>query len=130
MTNHEVIERFEKGLPPEEEFHHADHLRVAFAYVSNYPSLEALEKFSLALKKFAVSRGKPKLYHETITWAYLFLIRQRIAKLDGPVEWQEFVTQNPDLLTWKPGVLNLYYREETLQSDLAKSMFVMPDLHT
>lgn len=129
MTNNEVIERFENGLPSKEEFHHADHVRVAFAYVSNYPSLVALEKFCSALKRFAVSRGKPDLYHETITWAYLFLIRQRIAKLESPLEWQEFARENSDLLTWKPSVLNRYYREETLQSDLAKSIFLMPDLH-
>jgi hypothetical protein len=129
VTNDEVIERFEKGLPPEEEFHHADHLRVAFAYVSNYPSLVALEKFCSALKRFAVSHGKPQLYHETISWAYLFLIRQRIATVARPLAWEEFARQNPDLVTWKPSVLARYYREETLQSDLAKSVFLMPDIH-
>jgi hypothetical protein len=102
---------------------------VAFAYVSNYPSTVALEKFCSALKRFAVSRGKPQLYHETISWAYLFLIRQRIATVRSPLEWQEFARQNPDLLTWKPSVLARYYREETLQSDLAKSIFLMPDIH-
>jgi hypothetical protein len=128
MTNNEVIERFEKGMPPEDEFHHADHLRVAFAYISNYQPLAALDKFCSALKRFAISRNKPQLYHETITWAYLFLIRERIAKAGSLLTWEEFARQNPDLLSWKPGVLTRYYREETLQSEMAKSMFVMPDV--
>ncbi len=129
MTNTEVIECFENGTPPGEEFHHAEHMRVGFAYVCESPIFEALEKFSAALKRLAVKSGRSHLYNETITWAYLFLIRERITKAGGKIEWEEFVEQNPDLLAWKPGILSRYYREEILQSDLAKTIFVMPDRH-
>jgi hypothetical protein len=126
MSNEELIDRFEAGAVPEREFHHTDHVRLAFAYLQKYPPLAALDRFSSALKLFATSHGKPHLYHETITHAYFFLIRERIARC-GYMEWDEFAAQNPDLLIWKDGILNRYYQDATLKSDLARSMFVFPD---
>jgi hypothetical protein len=41
--------------------------------------------------------------------------------------WGAFERQNPDLLFWKDGVLNRYYREATLKSGLARKVFVLPD---
>ena len=41
--------------------------------------------------------------------------------------WDEFADQNPDLLIWKNGILTRYYHESTLQSDLARTVFVFPD---
>ena len=58
MTGDELIERFERGLGSGEEFHHADHVRLAFAYLCQYPVLEALEKFSAALRRFAVAAAR------------------------------------------------------------------------
>ena len=121
-----LISEFEQGRAPG-EFHHTDHVRVAFAYVSRFPFLEAVERFSAALKRFAVSKGKPNLYHETITWAYLFLIRERIARTSRTQTWEEFAERNSDLLVWKGGVLATLYRQETLDSDLARHTFVLPD---
>src|SRR5438046_4161558 len=99
--------RFERCVVPVSEFHHADHVRLAFAYLSEYPLLTALDKFSSALKQFAASVGKPQLYNETITYAYLFLIRERMA-LCATHEWDEFALNNPDLLVWNDGILGRY----------------------
>ena len=124
--NVELIEEFEQGRA-RAGFHHADHVRVAFAYVAQYPFLEAVAKFSAALKRFAAAQGKPQLYHETITWAYLLLIRERCARAGGTPTWKVFAERNPDLLVWKGGVLNILYRQETLDSDFARHTFVLPD---
>jgi len=126
MSDAEVIHRFESGAVPAESFHHADHVRLAFAYLRHYPVLTALEKFSTALKTFAANLGKSQLYNETITYAYLFLIRERMGRCSG-MPWEEFAQKNPDLLVWKDGVLNQYYRQETLKSDFARNVFVFPD---
>jgi len=120
------IDRFERNLISEDSFHHADHVRLAFEYISNYPPLEALGRFATALQRFAAARGKSQRYHETITYAYFFLIRERMARAIG-IEWDDFAKLNPDLLQWKPGILSLYYREKTLQSELARSIFLFPD---
>jgi hypothetical protein len=126
MTNQEIIQRFESDAVAEDSFHHADHVRLAFAYLCEYPVRQALEKFATALKRFAAARGKAQLYHETITHAYFFLIRERMARSQD-ADWDEFARQNPDLLVWKDGILNRYYQEATLRSDLARTVFVFPD---
>jgi hypothetical protein len=122
----DLIEEFEQGRAPS-GFHHADHVRVAFAYVVQYPFLEAVARFSAALKRFAAAQGKPQLFHETITWAYLILIRERRARAGRAQTWEEFADCNADLLIWKGGVLRTLYRQETLDSDLARHTFVLPD---
>lgn len=125
MSNHELIHCFESDTLPG-EFHHEDHVRLAFAYLCEFTPLEALQRFCLALKKYAAARGKTQLYHETITHAYFFLIRERMAR-GGSQSWVEFSGDNPDLLVWRNGILARYYRESTLQSDLARSVFLFPD---
>ena len=127
MTSQELIDRFERGLAADEPFHHADHVRLAFAYLSQYPALQALDRFAKALQRFAEARGKTQLYHETITCAYFFLIRERMARC-AAAGWEEFSLQNPDLLIWKDGILTRYYREATLKSDLARTVFIFPDM--
>ena len=136
VSNRDLITEFEQGRAPG-EFHHADHVRVAFAYVAEFPLLEAMAKFSAALQRFALSKGKPQLYHQTITWAYLLLIHERITRAGsvhrGSVQsgsvpsWEEFSEHNPDLLVWKGGILERYYSHATLASDLARRAFVFPD---
>ncbi|MGH9538333.1 MAG: hypothetical protein ACRD3H_10430 [Terriglobales bacterium] len=127
MTDHDLLEQFERGTLPAEHFHHREHVRVAFLYLSKYSVLEALQKFCAALRKFAAAHGKPQLYHQTTTWAYVFLIGERMARAEHKLSWEDFARDNPDLLTWKNGLLQRYYREETLNSDLAKSNFILPD---
>ncbi len=124
MSDEELIHRFETGAV--DSFHHADHVRLAFAYLRQYPVLQALEKFVSALKYFASARGKTQLYHETITYSYLFLIRERMARSEG-ADWEEFARRNPDLLRWKDGILTRYYQDGTLKSDLARTVFLFPD---
>ena len=126
-TGNELIRQFEDGTTPAETFHHADHVRLAFEYLHRVPALEALGRFSDALKRFAAGQGKAERYHETITWAYLLLIRERIARAACPQSWEEFAACNRDLLIWKGGVLATLYRQETLDSDLARHTFVFPD---
>ena len=126
VTNAELIYRFETDTLGSDPFHHADHVRLAYAYLSEYPVLEALEKFAGALQRFAAARGKPQLYSETITHAYFFLIRERMVR-GAAADWEEFAGGNPDLLVWKNGILSRYYREATLRSELARSVFLFPD---
>jgi hypothetical protein len=67
------------------------------------------------------------LYHETITWAYLLLINERMERGGRQRCWQKFASANADLLTWRPSILQEYYRTETLGSDLARCVFLLPD---
>jgi hypothetical protein len=127
MTGDELIQQFECGDTLPNNFHHADHVRLAFEYLGRYSALEALARFSNALRRFAAAQGKSDRYHETITWAYLLLIRERLARAERAQSWQEFAERNADLLVWKNGVLATLYRPEPLDSEIARRTFVLPD---
>jgi hypothetical protein len=127
LIGDEFIRQFEAGETPADKFHHADHVRLGFAYLCKYPTTMALERFSAALKKFAAAQGKAQRYHETITWAYLLLIREQMARVGQEQSWEEFAKQNPDMLIWKGSILDRFYTKATLDSELARAVFVFPD---
>jgi hypothetical protein len=127
MTDLELTEQFEDGTLPIENFHHEEHVRVAFLYLAKYRMLDAVGRFSTALTRFAARNGKAGLYHETITWAYMLLIRERMARAGREQSWAEFRASNWDLLDRERRILKRYYREETLVSELARDTFVLPD---
>ena len=129
MTERELVDSFEACTLPNDRFHHRDHLHVVWAYLREMPMLQALERFSNALQRFATHHGKPTLYHETITWAYVALVHERMQRRVGQ-SWDDFCRDNPDLLEWRPSILDRYYRSETLQSPLARRVFILPDIGT
>lgn len=126
LDDEALLEGFENGTIPAGEFHHAEHVRVAWMYLRRYPVPDALARFIAALKRFAAAHGVPGLYHETITIAFVLVIAERLDQASH-LPWSEFAARNPDLLTWKPSVLATYYLDETLASERARRSFVMPD---
>ena len=126
MSEQELLAGFEAASLPDDAFHHEQHVHVAWMFVRRHGMPGALAEFPRALKRFAAAKGKPNLYHETITWAFLLVVAERQARC--PAEsWPAFAAANRDLLQWKPSVLDRYYEKETLVSELAKRVFVMPD---
>jgi hypothetical protein len=125
-SDEEFLRRFESLEIAGDSFHHADHVRLAFVYLGKFALLEALIRFTSAIKAFAAANGKPERYHETITWAYMFLINQRRAQ-SAAQSWEEFAAAHGDLLIYRNGILDRYYKPETLSSPAARSGFVLPD---
>jgi len=126
MSEEELLAGFEAASLPDDAFHHEQHVHVAWIFVRRYGMPGALTEFPRALKRFAEAKGKPTLYHETITWAFLLVVAERQARCPA-VSWQAFAGANRDLLVWKPSVLDRYYEKETLNSELARRAFLMPD---
>lgn len=123
-----LVAAFEARTAPNAGFHHADHVRVAWVYLGRLPLLAAAGRFVANLKRFAAAHGKPQLYHETITLAYLLLIHDRIVTRGRGRSWSEFAGANPDLLSWRPSILDRYYSSTRLESQVARDTFVWPDL--
>jgi hypothetical protein len=126
LADAELLAGFEDTTLPKEVFGHCEHVRTAWLFVRRDGMPAALSTFSAALKRYAAAKGVPGLYHETITWAYLLLIDQRLRQQPGD-SWSAFASAHPDLLEWKPSVLDRYYSAATLWSDEARRGFVMPD---
>ena len=127
MTDDQFMASFEDCSLPADIFDHRAHVRMAFLYLCRYSLLETIQRFSAALAKFAAAQGKVARYHETITWAFLFLICERMQRAGRTPSWEEFSADNADLLSWEQNILRKYYREETLASDLARATFLLPD---
>ena len=127
MTDDELFAAFACTALPADQFHHQQHVRVAWLFVCRHGMPTALGEFTAAIKRFAAAKGAHGLYHETITWAFLLIINQRQAR-QAASTWAEFAEVNADLLSWKPSILERYYSKELLMSDEARHSFVMPDL--
>ena len=123
----DLLHRFVDTTLPAGDFHHEQHVQVAWLFVQKYGMPEALGEFAAAIRRFADAKGATGLYHETITWAFLLLIAERQAQ-SGARTWEEFAVAHPDLLVWRPSILERYYSKELLASDLARRTFLMPDL--
>jgi hypothetical protein len=79
MTDEELLAAFEAVELPPGSFHHAEHVRVAFALLRRYDLIESLARYRRGLRAFATSAGVPGKYHETVTCALVILIHERMA---------------------------------------------------
>lgn len=126
MSDEQLVAAFEACSLSGENFSHAAHVRVAWWYLKQHSFDNALERFRIALQRFAAAKGAAGKYHETVTVAYMALIAERLQ--DTPaLPWPAFAERHSDLLSRTPSILARYYTDETLQSERAKSVFVLPD---
>ena len=123
MRDRDFVSAFESCTLPPDLFPHRAHVRLAWLYLREHGLLETLSRYSEGIQRYASSLGASGKYHQTITWAFLFLIHERMARADHPT-FDDFSAANEDLFG---PVLERYYSRETLQSELARTTFVMPE---
>ena len=112
-----------------EQFHHREHVRVAFVCLRRTGDLAtAASEFRQSLRRLVVALGAERLYHETLTWAYLILIQQRMAAADPPFATSlDLLAAHPDLLDHKRGALAQHYDVAAITaSPVARRWFVLP----
>jgi hypothetical protein len=122
MTDAELVAGFESAAL--DAFRHADHVRVAWWYVTREPLLVAVARMREGLRRFAAAKGTPDRYHETITVAFVLLVADRWRE-DEP--WEAFASRNPDLLEWPCPALLAFYPAAVLDSPRARAAFVPPE---
>jgi hypothetical protein len=122
MTDQDFIDAFAGGRLAPEGFDHRAHLRAAFLLLRSRPFLEACIAMRDGLQALAGKLGKPDLYHETVTVAFMALVAER-----GPDEdWTGFIAAHPELC--ERGLLDGWYSKALLASGAARKTFAMPDL--
>ncbi|MEP7072298.1 MAG: hypothetical protein ABI839_07915 [Verrucomicrobiota bacterium] len=117
------LEAFATGALDPAQFHHREHLRLAFEMLDRLSFGETVVRFGAGLRLLAAKAGRPEIYHETKTVAFLAAIAERRAR-GGERSWEEFQAVNLDLAD--KSYLNRYYRREVLESDLARKVFLLP----
>jgi hypothetical protein len=121
----EELRTLETGALDLAKFPHAEHVRLGYEMLGRYGFGEAVARFGRGLKLLAAKAGKPQVYHETITVAFLAVINERRAR-GATQSWSEFKGANPDLLDKR--CLEKWYGAEQLATDLARQTFCLPTL--
>jgi len=126
MTDEAFARAFEEGAITPAQFDHVAHVRVAWIYLQESPSVaEALSRMRDAIRRFAASAGVPGKYHETITVLWVRLLADvRDAGASG--ELSDVLHAYPALAD-KDLALQ-YYSRERLFSDEARAVWVEPDI--
>ena len=118
---------FENGDIQAADFHHRDHLRLAYVYLCEQETKPAFELFRRQVKKFLSDNGVPDdKYHETVTSSWVQAVRHFMEMCDSASSFEEMISKDSRLLGMD--VMLTHYRKETLFSDLARREFVQPDL--
>jgi hypothetical protein len=119
----EELRALETGALDLAKFPHSEHVRLGYEMLGRYGFCDAVSRFARGLKLLAAKAGKPQVYHETITVAFLALINERRA--GGTTRgWREFQAANPDLFDKR--CLEKWYGAEQLATKLAQQTFCLP----
>src|SRR5262252_1909645 len=129
MNDNEFLAAFEARTL--EEFHHRDHIKVAYLYLRQYPLDEAIAKVRTGLQALAVAWGAPvddleRGYHETMTQAWVRLVHATLSDCGLAENADAFCEQQPQLM--QKAHLVSFYSRERLMTWKAKREFVEPDL--
>jgi len=130
IDDEDFLRRFEAATWPLEDWHHRQHIKVAYLYLLRYPFETAVVHMREKIKALNIAHHVPELptrgYHETMTQAWMHLVYLTLCEY-GPAESaDEFLEQNPQLVEKK--VLRLFYSRDLFMSGTAKGEFVEPDL--
>ena len=123
----QLVAAFENATIDARDFDHEAHLLVGWRFLQDQSLLDAIKRFSAALKRLTRKLEVPGKYHETITWFYLIKIGERCAG-QAATNWPAFKDANPDLFARNPSLIRQYYSKSLLASEDARRAFVLPDL--
>jgi hypothetical protein len=112
------------ALPDPRTFNHREHVRAAFELLTQHSFDEATYRFSWLVRQLAQRAGKPDIFNQTITVAFLSVIAERMTTQGCP-DFAAFEAGNPDVLS--ATLLHSWYRPERLRSELARRVFILPD---
>ena len=126
----QFLAEFEACRWPRENWHHRQHIKLAYLYCCRYPFDAACARVRERIKAHNaahnVPEGSNEGYHETMTQAWMRLVYAVLCEY-GPAETaDQFFDQHPELGEKK--TLRLFYSRELFMSPRAKSEFVEPDL--
>lgn len=127
LSDDELVARFEGATLAPDDYRHREHLRIAFAMLRGADLGEAAVRFRRAMQAYAAAVGATAKYHETLTWAYLVLVHQRMhgAADAGSLD---FLARHPDLLDHRGGALARHYDVAAITaSPVARRIFVLPE---
>lgn len=130
MDDETFLRLFETATLPRDQWHHREHIRTAYLYLTRYSFDEALQRMRAGIKSLNAAHGTPETpgrgYHETMTQAWIRLVFSALQDKGPTQDSNEFYERHPELS--QPRLLRVFYSQELLGSSNAKANFVLPDL--
>ena len=120
LTDEVFLAAFQRCELPLAMFRHGDHLRFAWLTLHRHGFEQALEVVEDGIRQFATHYGVAKIFHETMTVAWVHLL----ASHREPT-FSAFLTQNQDVLTIE--LLHRFWTPAVLESAQARSEWLPPD---
>jgi len=124
LTDREFVEAFEKCTLRPEHFHHADHVRLAWLYLTGLDYAAAEQRFRDGLIQLAEHFGVPEKFHLTMTLAWLRAVQVRIVP-GAESSFEDWIAGHPELLE-RERLLD-YYSKERLADPEARVSWLEPD---
>lgn len=124
LSNEAFVQAFENCEIAGQSFRHADHVRLAWIYVTSYGLEVAEQRFCEGLQRLASHLGVPEKYHLTLTLAWLRAVSARVTP-GRAKSFEDWIAAHPALLD--RGFLHHYYSESLLASPEARASWVEPD---
>ena len=130
MDDEAFLKQFETAAWPKAEWHHRQHIKVAYLYLRRYSLETATVKIREGIQAYNVAHHVEDTllsgYHDTMTQAWLRLVYFTLCEY-GPAENADtFFDQHPQLSEKK--ILRFFYSKARFTSPAAKANFVEPDL--
>ena len=125
-TDNAFVEAFLTGSLPPQQFHHRDHLRLAWALVRLTGVDEATRRITSGIRYFAARHGHAEKYHETMTQFWVRVVGHAVAAQPDITTFDAFLAAFPLLL--EKELPYRHWRRETMLSSTARAQWVEPDI--
>ncbi len=125
MDDDAFIQAFLAGALPPSQFHHRDHLRLAWVLVRRDGAAQAAATIASSIRRYATAHGHAGRYHETITRFWVGLIGHLVQARPEIADFDGFLAAFPHIVD--KGLPARHWRQDTLGSDTARGGWVEPD---
>ena len=121
----DFIAQVEQCTIAHEAFRHTEHIHLAWLYLRALPFDAAAARIGTTLRRLATHHGVPERYHETLTVAFMYLVRHHLRQ-DEPFE--DFRTRMSLLFDDARGLIARHYSTALIEGADARARFVPPDI--
>lgn len=125
-SDEDFLRAFEDLSFPADQFHHREHIRVAWLYLKSSDATRAAERMTVGILRFANHQGATRKYHHTLTVAWMRLVAAALVETPEGYDFAKFLAEHPEL--GDKDLLKKYYSPELVQNNAAREGWVEPDL--
>lgn len=127
-SDEDFLRAFEDLSFPSDQFHHCEHIRVAWLYLKSSDATRATERMTASILRFANHHGAAQKYHHTLTLAWMRLVAAALVETPEGRNFAEFLAEHPELRD--KDLLKKYYSPGLMQTNGAREGWVEPDLQS